>query len=146
MIKFKKTLILLVWTLAACSEQIAERDYAGEIEARNLAFEAAYNSGDAEGVGGLYTDDAIIMPPGAPVVRGAKASVALWQATMDSGLARLDLIDEEIIGSGNTAVNQGSFIAYDADGNQIATGKFLVFWKNIDGVWKLHHDIWNMDS
>ena len=65
---------------------------------------------------------------------------------MDSGLASIDLIEDEVVGMGDTAIDRGRLIAFDADGNQIATGKYIVVWKNDGGTWKLHRDIWNMDS
>lgn len=143
---FKKFAILFVFGLAACAEPAPSYDYTAEIEAANTAFEEAYNRGDAAAIASYYTEDAVLMPPGAPTVKGAKNLAPFWQAVMDSGLAKVDLVDEEIIGHGDTAINRGRIIAFDADGNQIATGKFMVYWKNVDGGWKLHFDIYNLDG
>lgn len=131
--------------LSACAEP-NEVDYMAEIQAMNVQFEATYNAGDALGLGGLYTADAILLPPGSPEVSGAEARVAFWQAVMDSGLASIDLIEDEVFGMGDTAIDRGQLIAFDADGNQIATGKYIVVWKKDGDTWKLHRDIWNMDS
>ena len=131
--------------LSACAEP-AEVDYMAEIKAANAQFEAYYNAGDAAGVGSLYTDGGLLLPPGSPAVSGAEARIAFWQAAMDSGLASIDLIEDEVVGMGDTAIDRGRLIAFDADGNQIATGKYIVVWKNDGGTWKLHRDIWNMDS
>lgn len=132
-------------SLSACAEP-AEVDYMAEIKAANVNFETSYNAGDAAGVGSLYTEDAILLPPGSPAVSGSEATVAFWQAVMDSGLAGVDLIEDEVSGMGDTAIERGHLIGFDADGNQIATGKYIVVWKKEGGTWKLHHDIWNMDS
>ncbi|TDI61904.1 MAG: DUF4440 domain-containing protein [Alphaproteobacteria bacterium] len=131
--------------LGACS-QPAEVDYQAEIEAGNAQFETYYNAGDAAGLDTLYTADAILLPPGGQAVSGAEARVAFWQGVMASGLASIDLIEDEVFGMGDTAIDRGQLIGYDADGNEIAIGKYLVVWKNEGGTWKLHRDIWNLDS
>jgi ketosteroid isomerase-like protein len=32
---------------------------------------------------------------------------------------------------------------YDADGNVVGEGRYIVIWKRTDAGWKLHRDIWN---
>ena len=103
----KILMVLGIFSLAACSDPGPSYDYTTEIEAANTAFETAYNKGDAEGVASFYTADAVLMPPGASVVNGVPAATGLWQSMMDSGLAQVDLIDEEIIGYDDTAINRG---------------------------------------
>ena len=142
----KILMVLGIFSLAACSDPGPSYDYTTEIEAANTAFETAYNKGDAEGVASFYTADAVLMPPGASVVNGVPAATGLWQSMMDSGLAQVDLIDEEIIGYDDTAINRGRFVGFDAEGTQIATGKYMIYWKRVDGEWKLHFDIWNLDG
>src|SRR5712691_7980672 len=44
------------------------------IRAQSLSWAKAYNGGDAKGVAALYADDALLLPPGAPGVRG-RASI-----------------------------------------------------------------------
>ena len=134
-----------IFAMAACSEPV-EVDYMAEIQPMNAQLETYYNAGDATGVASLYTNDSIVMPPGGPAVLGTEARVSFWQAVMASGLASIDLIEEEVFGMGDTAIDRGRLIAFDADGNQIATGKYIVVWKNEGGTWKLHRDIWNIDQ
>ena len=146
---FKNTLFAVavsgLLALGACTEPV-EVDYVAEIIAANDAFETHFNAGDAAGVASLYTDDAILLPPGSPAVTGNEATTALWQAVLDSGLAGVDLVTDEVTGNGDTAIERGHIIGFDGEGNQIATGKYMVYWKKVEGSWKLHHDIWNMDS
>lgn len=122
--------------------------YAGDredIEARIAAFEEAANAGDAAALAALYTDDAILMPPGAPMVTGSENIAAVWQSMLDMGLSGLDLTPVEITVTGDSAAETGtfSFTAGDATG----TGKYIVLWaKGEDGTWRLHRDIWNADT
>ncbi|MCH7806619.1 MAG: DUF4440 domain-containing protein [Proteobacteria bacterium] len=131
--------------VGACAEP-AGVDYMAEIKAVNAEFEAYYNAGDAAGVGTLYTEDAMLLPPGGPAVSGNEAMVAFWRELMASGLAGIELIDDEVFGMGNTATARGHFVGFDADGNEIGTGKYMVVWKKDGGAWKLHRDIWNNDQ
>lgn len=120
-------------------------DEAADIEARTVAFETAFNGGDAAATGALYTDDAILLPPGGPVIEGRDGIVALWQGAIDSGLKDLDLMTMNVEVAGDTAYETGTFegTVAGADGETPANGKYVVVWKKVDGNWMLHRDIWN---
>ena len=46
-------------------------------------------------------------------------------------------------GVGKTAYEVGKYQLF-ADGDQMADqGKYIVTWKQVEGKWKLHRDIWN---
>jgi hypothetical protein len=66
------------------------------IDATNLAFETAFNGGDAAGVAAVYTEDALLLPPGEPQVNGREAVEAYWQAAIDAGVTGLDLTSVEV--------------------------------------------------
>jgi len=34
----------------------------------------------------------------------------------------------------------------DSAGNTLEKGKFIVLWKEQNGVWKMHKDVWNSDD
>lgn len=128
--------------LGACSQPTAV-DYTAEIEAANANFEEAFARGDVPALVALYTEDSVIMPPGMESVIGAEARTALWQGFMDSGIAGVELVTFEVSGEGNMAVERGQLTLFDADGNELGKAKYVVVWKKIEGVWKLHLDIWN---
>ena len=46
---------------------------------------------------------------------------------------------------GATAVGRGIFERLATDGSTIETGKWMNMHKLVDGVWKMHCDIWNSD-
>ena len=48
------------------------------IRAQSVSWAKAYNGGDAVGVAAQYADDALLMPPGAPGVRGRAAIQAYF--------------------------------------------------------------------
>jgi len=147
--QFKHTLPTIVLSgflaLGACS-QPAALDYTAEIEAANANFEEAFATGSADAITELCTEDSVIMPPGMDAVIGKEDQALLWQGFIDSGIAGVELVTLEVDGSGDLATERGLLTLLDADGNEIATAKYVVAWKKIKGVWKLHFDIWNLNS
>jgi uncharacterized protein (TIGR02246 family) len=109
-------------------------------------FEQAFNSGEGGKLAGLYTNDAVAFPPGSPRVEGREAIGAMWQGAINSGIKDLDLEALEIIPAGEkTAYEVGRVSMTTPSGP--AEGKYIVIWKqDDDGQWRLHRDIWNMNS
>ena len=106
-------------------------------------FEAAFARGDAAGMAHLYTNDGMLLPTGSDFVEGKKAIEGYWQGAMDMGVkeAKLDII--EVQRQGDSVIEMGRYTLKDADGAVMDEGKYIVIWKQEDGQWKLHRDIWN---
>jgi len=116
-----------------------------DIEAAITVWEQSFNAGDAAGVAAMYTDDAALLPPGAPMVQGNEKVQEFWKSMMDMGMSDVDLTAVEILVSGNNASEVGTF-TYSA-GDATGTGKYIVLWlKGDDGAWRVHRDIWNEDT
>ncbi|EJN58394.1 hypothetical protein HSB1_38110 [Halogranum salarium B-1] len=92
---------------------------------------------------GLYTQDGQLLPPGSEVVSGRADIAAFWQGAFDMGLANAELETVEVEDHGVTTIEVGRFTLGDADGQTVDHGTFIVIWKQVDGEWKLHRDIWN---
>ncbi len=110
---------------------------------------AAFNNGDAPGVAGLYTQDAMVLPPDAVRLDGRQAIEQFWQGAIDAGLTNLVLETVEMDVSGDTTYEVGNLFldAPGADGElSTISGKYIVIWKyGEDGEWRLHRDIWNVN-
>lgn len=137
--------VFAVLVLAACAEPAPERDYKTEIDAVEADFAAQYSSGNVSGATAYYADEAVVMPPGYPAVYGHTEASEFWQSVYDSGVVGLSLTVEEVIGHGDSATERGSFVIFDAEGAELGSGKYLVFWVLADGHWKMKFDIWNLD-
>ncbi len=124
-------------------------DAAAAIEEAAMAWEAAFNGGDGKGVAALYTDDAVLLPPGAERVDGQAAIAEFWQGAIDAGLTDADLDTVEVVEDGNLAYEVGTvtLTAPTSDGGSApVSGKYIVVWQQADdGAWRLHRDIWNMN-
>ena len=118
-------------------------DVRGEIQAAGESFMATFKRGDAAGVAALYTTDGQLLPTHSDFVTGAEAIRAFWQGAMDMGIKEAKLEAVEAEGHGDTAIEVGKYTLL-AEGGQVAdAGKYVVIWRKVDGVWKLHRDIWN---
>jgi uncharacterized protein (TIGR02246 family) len=129
--------------LAACSPPKPAADVKSEIETAAAAWQTAYNAGDAAAVGALYAEDAHLMPPGMEAISGRGDIQAFWQAAMDGGLARVDLVTEDVFPGDATAAEVGRAIIYGAGGTSPGSSKYVVIWGKTPEGWRILRDIWN---
>jgi uncharacterized protein (TIGR02246 family) len=118
-----------------------------EIAAVNRSFEEAIRKGDARAVAALYTADAIVLAPDAPMARGPQAIEQLWaSAIAGMGLrsVTLETVDLEVAGELAHEVGEATLGLQPAAGAPATvTVKYVVVWKRAGGRWRLHRDIWN---
>jgi len=114
-----------------------------EIASNNAAFMAAFKRGDSAGMAAVYTEDAKILPPNLPPMRGKPAIQAFWQGALDMGIAEAVLETVEFEELGDTAWEVGKGVLKTKDGQVLDDAKYIVIWKREHGIWKWHHDIWN---
>lgn len=113
------------------------------ITAANAELMEAFARGDSGGMAELYTADGQILPPNAEALTGPAAIGQFWAMVMTMGLKTVKLTTAEVTGAGDLAVEVGVYELGDGDGNTVDRGKYLVVWKQQDGSWRLHRDIWN---
>ncbi len=93
----------------------------------------------------VYTEDARILPPGAPMVSGREAIIEFWKSAIE-GLGvetgRLESV-EVIVSDYITEIGRASLNLVDGSSVDV---KYVVTWKREDGSWKWHVDIWNMNG
>ena len=118
-------------------------DIRKDIRNANDNFEHAFAQGDAKAMAALYTPDAILLPPGAPIQRGSDGIENFWKMVMDMGIKEVNLTTAEIEEMGETAVEVGEYKLSGANHNPVDSGKYLVVRRKEMGSWKLHKDIWN---
>lgn len=116
------------------------------IEELNRGFMEAFNRGDAAALARMYTEDAYVLPPGAPLVKGRGAVEKLWAAAMGQfAEVSLQAVDVKMLGDGNArevGIVNGKTKGAQA---QEVTGKYVVVWRRAGSDWKMETDIWNLD-
>jgi uncharacterized protein (TIGR02246 family) len=117
------------------------------IDETNRRFEDVFNRGDAAGAAQqAYTRDARVLPPGAEMVQGRDRITEFWAAAAQQmGIQRVELSTVEVQPLGDGAYEIGRATLALAGGQQ-ATAKYVVLWKQEDGRWRWHVDIWNMNT
>jgi len=119
-----------------------------ELGQMNRDFAAALNAKDAEAAAALYTEDAVLIPPGEPLVRGRKAIEEYWRAAIESGGVRDVSVETlDALSSGSLGYETGSFVlmANGPDGEAVIDkGRYIeVLRREPDGRWLSTHGIWN---
>lgn len=97
----------------------------------------------------IYTADARILPPGAPMVSGREAIKTFWSSfVLAVNATSGSLSSVEIMEAGDSIVEIGAAtlgIAPDGQAAQVDV-KYVVYWRQEDGLWKWHVDIWNASA
>jgi len=135
--------LLFVVGCAAPQQDNTDEARAG-IEATNAQFMEAFSQDDAAGVAACYTETGQLMPPNGEIVSGREALQEGFQELIDGGY-ELQLETTEVEGHGDTAHEIGTY-TMAVDGETVDEGKYIVIWKNVDGQWKLHRDIFNSNN
>ena len=142
----KSWFLVMLFTVAGLAPAGAQ-DVRQAIEANNSKFVAAFNAGDAAGVAGRYTENAILLPPDTTRIEGRAAIQEAWQGWIDAGLTNLKLDSADVEGQGDLAWEIGNYavdVPGEGDAIVTATGNYLVVWqRGADGAWRLHIDTWN---
>lgn len=120
---------------------------AEEIARVNRQFESTFNAGDFAGAArAVYTLDAHVLPPGAPRIEGREAIAGFWDAAArQMGIRSVRLSTVALTPLGDAASEIGAATLDLAGGQQVEV-KYVVIWKQEDGAWKWHVDIWNANA
>jgi ketosteroid isomerase-like protein len=118
-----------------------------EFTAVNRSFEDGIRKGDAGTVASLYTADAIVLAPDAPMAKGPENIKHLWASAI-SGMGlksvKLETLDLEVAGDMAHEVGEATLgLEPKTATPATAVVKYVVVWKKVGDQWRLHRDIWN---
>jgi ketosteroid isomerase-like protein len=113
------------------------------VQEGNQRFGASVARRDYVSLAALYTEDARLLPPDAPIIVGRKAIRDFWASAIPSlGFVGATLNTLDLEASEDAACEVGEALLDLATGRM--TVKYVVVWrKGQDGSWRLHRDIWN---
>jgi ketosteroid isomerase-like protein len=117
------------------------------MEQTNARFRSSVvKNREIEALNDIYTIDARILPPGAPLIEGRGPIQDFWQQAI-AGLgmtdAKLSTIDAHAAGDSVIEIGEAELTLGEG---QIVKAKYVVHWKQESGKWKWHTDIWNMNQ
>jgi ketosteroid isomerase-like protein len=98
----------------------------------------------------IYTRNARILPPGAPMISGREAIKKFWSDMVQSANATsavLASVDVMPVGDGAVEIGKATLtVEPPAQSAAQMEVKYVVYWQQEDGRWKWHVDIWNPNS
>ena len=115
----------------------------------NDAYEKAVANQDVSAVIGLYTSDATLMPPNAPMAKGSEEMRAIFNAYVEAGANSLTLETLELEEQGDAVIEVGRYTlgAQTPEGVMSDVGKYLqVFKRQDDGSLRIAYDAFNSDQ
>lgn len=113
----------------------------------NLApkWAAAFNAKDAAKVASLYAEDAVVLPPNRPTVKGRANIEAHWKSEIQQGLTNMQLNPVASSISGAQGFEVGT-TTVTLPGGKTERGKYIAIMKRVGNEWKIAYDIYNTDA
>ncbi len=151
-----KSRVFSVWWIvlalvAACADggdDGALEEARAEIDSLGRAWEAAANRADVEELVGIYAPDAVILPPGGPVIQGSETIRELFRQEFERFDTKLAFTTQAIEIEGDMAYRRGRYVWRGTprlSGQTVETAnKFLEIWRRQPGgSWRIAVDMWN---
>ena len=121
-----------------------------EVDEANRRFMEAFERGDAASVAALYAEDAVVLPPDAPMISGRAEIEEFWRGLMAAGARGVNLVTLRLGGSGDVLHEVGrATITIQPEGGETSTQtvKYVVVWeRDPAGRLALAVDTWNGES
>lgn len=147
------SVILVITVLISCSSpQRKQLDLAQArkaIKAQNAKWFEAIKQYDIATLLSLYTDDATVMPPNFPMLKGNRQIKAYYERMSIRGvkISKGVMNTLELSGKDSTVYEIGQYIM-DIERRDMPmisdTGKYNTIWKlQPDGMWRMYADCWN---
>ena len=111
---------------------MSQSDYRAEVEKAIRVFEDAAKAKDADAIAGLYAENATLLPPGTPPIKGRQKIRDFWKAFLE---AASDPVVRPVFveGTGDVAYEIGEYQVTlrnpQGGGTSRQHGKYLVVWK-----------------
>lgn len=144
-----RALLAGLCVLAGCGQPQAEGSverHIAEVRAAHAALDDAARRGDYAGWSGLFTPDAVVMPPGRPAIEGERGLRDLFDGRPEGLEGGSELLEVEV--RGDLAFVRGRYRLRGTgpDGPIEGSGNMLEIWRRqADGRWLLARDLWNSD-
>lgn len=133
-------------TEAAAASSFSLDSVKAAITASNKIFGACFATGDSTAFANCYTSDACINVTNMPRMCGTQAITAFFNGGRKMGITNIAITTEEVMGGKEGVAEVGKYEMFVGNNVSAEKGKFIVIWKEENGKWKMHRDIWNSDA
>ena len=135
----------------AATAELSDQDKAS-VRAVDADWARAAKAGDGAAIAALYASDAVLLPPGEPMVKGESAK-KYWVDFANGFSGPTELNTMAVEGGGGVASAIGTYkmslTPRKAGAKPLPTeeGKYIeVLKRQDDGSWKIAYDIWNPNA
>jgi len=148
----RRLVICVALLLAACgSPAPTEKAAQDAVEKASLAWDDAFNQGDAKALADRYDEHAVSMPPGLATLSGREKIEADFATFFGSNKAEHHTHDADRRVSGDIAIERAQYdltvTPRDGSAPTNESGKHIVVYhRQADGEWKVLWEIWNTPS
>lgn len=102
--------------------------------------------GDPSFFASVYTKDALVMPAGSPKLKGMENIIGFFKVEEGTPPFKVNVLSEEITGNEENVFEVGTYEIVNDKNESFEKGKFIVVWKQENGTWKIHREIWNTNT
>jgi len=148
----KKLIIYLFISIISLQSYVAlsaaEKNDKDAISAQAKAFSKAFVNGDVDAIMTIYSPNARIVDVNSKIESDILSIRKFWTPNRSSKwqLISHQVTSEELIIEGNMASDIGYYkgVSKHKDGREVKFGgAYVIVWQKINGIWRMHLDMWN---
>jgi len=121
------------------------------IEALNKQFSDAFKRGDFDMIAAMYTNDAVMLPPGSAIIVGQGNIQSFWKQARRIQELKFDTVSIKLLGDDavreigtlHMRTRSGAKTALAGAQAREITSKYVFVWQKVGGQWKRETSIWN---
>lgn len=145
--------VLFAFVFGSCTNEPGKTEAASfsldsvkaAIAESNKTYGECFARGDSAGFVSRYTSDGCLNAPNMPKLCGPQAITAFFNGARQQGARDLKITTDEVTGGKDAVIETGVYELFADKGVSVDKGKFIVIWKEENGKWKMHRDIFNSD-
>jgi uncharacterized protein (TIGR02246 family) len=120
-----------------------------DIHEKNTVLQDAVLRGEAQGVAAVYSEDAVVLPPGGRLYQGRDEIRDMWGLMITNGLKEFHLSPLKVQADGKMAYEYGEAsvdVELESGESYVESAKYVSVWRRSHEEWRLHVHIWNTST
>lgn len=122
--------------------QSTSKDVQAALTVTHQQLIVSFAQRDAAGIAAIYTEHGQLLPAYSAPISGQTAIQAFWAGCIDMGICTMQRMPLEVDCLTDTVNEVGEYLFRNRQGRVVDVGKYVVIWKQQQGQWKIHRDIW----